>query len=214
MAYILGAREFYGRPFVVSPAVLIPRPETEHLVEAARRRTPSDAPLIAEIGTGSGCVAVTLALEIPGARVVATDSSPEALEVARENSERHAVEDRVELRQGRDLDPLQDLQGCVDLLVSNPPYVSQAEFEGLERQVREWEPREALVAGPTGLEFLGRLTGPAAMLLGEGGWLLLEVGNGQAAPAREILEGFDVEVERDLAGIERVIHARKRGSPE
>lgn len=148
VAYLIGEREFYGRAFTVTPAVLIPRPDTETLVEAALRH---GARRIADIGTGSGCIAVTMAAELPDAHVVATDVSPEALDVARGNAARHGVDDRIEFVQGAWTQPLRDM-APFDMLLSNPPYVTEAELAELAVDVRNYEPHGALVAGEDGME--------------------------------------------------------------
>lgn len=209
--YILGEAEFYGLTFKVTPAVLIPRPETEHLVEETLRRVGRDARArICDVGTGSGAIAVALAKYLPQALVTAVDLSDAALAVARENAERHGVAERV-----RFVDS--DLLGAVaderfDVVVANPPYV--AEGEELETQVRAWEPHAALFAGKTGLDVYEKLIPQAWAGLVPGGWLLLEIGHGQ----REALAGLlgawdDVEFVADLQGIPRVAIAR-RGSGE
>lgn len=207
--YIVGEQEFFGLAMRVTPAVLIPRPETEHLVEALLERVPRDAALrIADVGTGSGAIAVALARSLPQAEVTALDISLDALEVARENAERHGVSARVRCVES-------DLVGAVrgerfDVMVSNPPYV--AETEVLEAQVRDYEPRGALYAGPTGLEVYERLIPEAREALTAGGWLLMEMGQGQRERMAELLAGWEaVEFVADLQGIARVAIARRRG---
>lgn len=221
--YILGEQEFYGLALRVTPAVLIPRPETEHLVEALLERVAPDATVrICDVGTGSGAIAVALAHRLPQAEVTALDLSAEALLVARENAERHGVAGRVRLLQS---DLLAAVRGeKFEAVVSNPPYI--AEGEVLEAQVREYEPREALYAGPTGLEVYRRLIPEARTALGPGGWLLLEIGQGQREALAELLSprqrnvgpagerGADwegVEFVEDLQGIPRVAIARRCG---
>lgn len=211
IAYLLGEREFWGRSFRVGREVLVPRPETEGLVEAALRLAGCGDITIADVGTGSGCIAVTLALELEGASIVATDRSPEALRLARCNAARHGVAGRIDFRSGEDLAPLVHLSGRLDMLVSNPPYVAEGEWPGLAEEIRAWEPRSALIAGPTGLEVLERICDGASRVLRPGGSLLLEVGEGQAAAVRRRLAGWRTAVERDLAGIERIVLAASPG---
>lgn len=214
VAYLMGFREFWSRAFEVSPGVLVPRPETEGLVEAALSLDLGASPRIVEVGAGSGCVSVSLALERAAARVTATEVSEAALSIARRNAARHLVDDRVEIRKGSGLAPVEDLAGGVDLVVSNPPYVSEREWEALEPEVREWEPREALVPGPTGLEMLEQLCGEAPRVLRPDGWLLLEVGAGQAGAVLALLEDhWMAEVRKDLAGIDRIVVAQWTASP-
>ena len=208
--YILGKQEFFGLAMRVTPAVLIPRPETEHLVEALLQRVPKDAPLrICDVGTGSGAIAVALAHALPGAQITALDCSAAALDVARQNAVRHSVADRLRIAES-------DLLGAVrrerfDAVVSNPPYVALSEV--VEPQVREYEPSEALYAGPTGLEVYWRLVPEADEVLVPGGWLLLEIGHGQREALSELLAEWDgVEFVDDLAGIPRVAIARRRVS--
>ncbi|MGC2621377.1 MAG: peptide chain release factor N(5)-glutamine methyltransferase [Acidobacteriaceae bacterium] len=211
--YILGEQEFYGFAMRVTADVLIPRPETEHLVEALITRVPRGAAVqIADVGTGSGAIAVALAHALPLARVTGLDISAAALDVARGNAERHGVADR-DGAQGRVRFLESDLLSAVRgerffAVVSNPPYV--AEGEALEAQVREYEPRGALVAGPTGLEVYERLIPQAWQALVPQGWLLLEMGQGQRDAVARLLEDWDeVEFAADLQGIPRVAIARR-----
>lgn len=210
VAYITGQREFWSQTLEVGPAVLVPRPETELLVELALKRCGEErAPVLADVGTGSGAIAVALASELPGATVYALDCSAEALEVARRNAERHGVE--VTLLQGDLLEPLADA-GPLDLVVSNPPYVTTAEMEDLPRHVREFEPRGALHAGADGLDIYRRLVPAALDALAPGGHLLLEIGCTQGEAVSGLLEeaGFqEVAVHQDLAGLDRVVTGRK-----
>jgi release factor glutamine methyltransferase len=210
-AYIVGAREFYGRTFRVGPGVLIPRPETEHLVDRAieiGRATP-DRPLrIADLGTGSGCIAITLALELPGATVLAVDASGAAVLCARENALGLAA--TLEVVEGDGLAALAEA-GRFDLVVSNPPYVSRDERASLAPEVREHEPDIALFAPAGDTDFWVRtLLERARDWLAPGGTLLVELGLGQAARVRPIAErlGWKVAFHRDLAGIERLLEAR------
>ena len=214
VAYLVGSREFFSLPFAVSPAVLVPRPETEGLVvRVLDLCKPLDAPRIIDVGTGSGAIAVTLAKHLPRARLVASDVSPAALAVARENARRHGVADRIEFLEG---DLLADPRaaGPWDVVVSNPPYVRDDEFEALPRDVRLHEPRGALVAGPTGVELIARLAGEAAGRLASGGWLVVEIGPGVVAAAEAALaavRGLEpAPTLKDLAGLPRVAQARRR----
>lgn len=203
VAYLTGEREFWSRPFRVTPEVLIPRPETELLVRCAADLAPRR---VAEIGTGSGAVAAALACELPEAEITAVDCSEGALAVAAENLERLGVADRVTLVAGNCTEPL---SGTYDALVSNPPYIPSDVLEGLEPEVRH-EPRLALDGGSDGLDLLRRLAASAPALV-PGGWLLLEIGCGQAEAVAGLLNdagAMEVAAEKDLAGIERVLRAR------
>lgn len=199
--YITGRQEFYGRDFRVTPDVLIPRPETEHLIEAA---LPKARGTVLDIGAGSGAIAVTLALET-GAHVVATDISSAALQVALVNTRYlEAPVSFVACDLGQALS-----DSSFDLIVSNPPYVPEGDT--LQREVGEHEPRIALYAGPDGLAIYRRLIPEAARLLKPGGWLMMELGYGLSGDVRAMLNGWDeVETIDDLAGIARVIRARRR----
>ncbi|MGC2301606.1 MAG: peptide chain release factor N(5)-glutamine methyltransferase [Acidobacteriaceae bacterium] len=206
--YILGETEFYGLTLRVTPDVLIPRPETEHLVEATLARVAQDRPVrICDVGTGSGAIAVALAHALPLAEVTAVDLSAAALAVAGENAERHGVAGRVRLVES---DLLRAVGGeKLEVVVSNPPYV--AEGEVLEAQVGEYEPRVALFAGATGLEVYRRLIPEAWVALAPDGWLLMEIGHGQRAGLAELLRDWDgVEFVADLQGIPRVAIAQRR----
>lgn len=207
VAYITGVQEFWNRDFAVSPAVLIPRPETELIIEEARSCVFG---LAADIGTGSGCLAITLAAEAPRARFVATDISSAALGVAQANAERLKVADRIEFRETRYLD---GVPGPFDLIVSNPPYVTDAEYESLAPEVH-FEPRTALASGPAGLDGIRGVLSAAASHLAPGGLLLMEIGHGHAdavgqliplAPALEL-----IRISPDLQGIPRVAVAKHR----
>jgi len=205
--YILGEQEFFGLTFRVTRDVLIPRPETEHLVEAVLSRVDRNAPLrIADVGTGSGAVAVALACALPNARLVASDISPAALEVAQGNAERHGVARRMEFLES-DLLTAAAAQSF-DLIVSNPPYVPEDEL--LERQVRDFEPASALYAGQGGLDVYRRLVPQALAALKPGGWLLMEIGHGQRNALTGMLTSWeDVSFVDDLQGIPRVACARR-----
>jgi release factor glutamine methyltransferase len=208
VAYLTGEREFWGRSFHVDRRVLVPRPETEHLVEAALAAPLPAAPRILDVGTGSGCLAVTLALELPGARVVACDVSPAALAVAAANVRRHGA--RVALVAADLWAPL-DL-AAFDLVVSNPPYVDPAAAAGLSPEVVDHEPAQALFAAESGRRELRRLVSGAAAGLAPGALLLLEVGHDQATIVGEhaTASGLHLEgVTRDYAGIPRVVRLRR-----
>jgi release factor glutamine methyltransferase len=211
-AYILGEREFWSIPLTVGPGVLIPRPETELLVEIVLDLAPAGEESIADIGTGSGAVAVALAKELPGALIVATDISPRALLLARRNALRHGA-GNIEFRRGDLLAPLRRYRrdGGFDILVSNPPYVSEADWRRLEPEVRDFEPKAALVAGKTGLEIIARLAAGAPEFLKPGGRLIFEIGRGQARAARALLKKpwTDVVIRKDLRGIPRAVVARR-----
>ena len=202
--YITRRQEFFGREFAVSPAVLIPRPETEHVVERAARVAPG-ARRVLDIGTGSGALAVTLALEAPRQLAVATDISPAALRVARENARRLGA--RVQFV-CTDFDA--GLRGPFDLIVSNPPYIPEAEIPHLQHEVRDWEPRLALDGGKDGAAPYRRIIPGAGRLLAPGGWLVLEIGFQIESAVRAAFGAAwqDIETAYDLAGLPRVISAR------
>ncbi len=207
--HLRGSQEFFGRDFLVTPDVLIPRPETEHLVEEVLRMyTDRSAPLkIADVGTGSGILAITLALEYPQSLVAALDISPEALAVTQDNAARLGAADRMRILQS---DLLAAVAGeTFDLIVSNPPYIPLAEKDTLHAQVREYEPHRALFGGEDGHDVLRRLIPQAADTLNPGGWLLLETA-GRSEIADELLRDWEnVHWVRDLQGIERVAVAQK-----
>jgi release factor glutamine methyltransferase len=210
IAYLLGEKEFFGRGFAVDRRVLIPRPETEHLVEIALGLDLPDRARVLDIGTGSGCIAISVAAERRNWQVVATDVSLAALAVARVNARRHRVESRVHLLAA-------DLVGGIDLssfdvVLGNPPYVEEEIVPFLSRDVRDFEPRVALTAGPEGLEAIRTLLG-AAVGLRPGAWLAFEFGFGQGDAIAELARAsgtFDrIELRRDLAGIERDVLLRR-----
>jgi release factor glutamine methyltransferase len=216
LQYILGTQEFCGLEFHVSPAVLIPRPETEVLLQEALRAVDlnKDSVLV-DVGTGSGCVAVTLATILPRARMFAVDHSPEALATAKANAERLTVAGRIEFIEGDLLSPLRDrgLTGQVDVIVSNPPYIAESEWAGLQPEVRDFEPRSALVSGPTGTEFHERLLRESKEYLVPGGTLVMEIGQGQRPTVQKMAEqigGYTpVEITKDGGGIERIVIVRR-----
>jgi release factor glutamine methyltransferase len=207
--YITGHQEFWGMDFVVSPAVLIPRPETEHVIETvlplARALT---TPRIADVGTGSGCIALALAKELPRAEIHATDTSPGALEIALANATRHQLQSRIYFHQ---LDLLQGLgRNHFDLVVSNPPYVGESEEDQVQLEVRKFEPRHAIFAGLTGLETIQRLIPQAHDALKPGGWLVFEISGTIAEGVKDLLHTWgEVRVTEDLQKIPRVATAQK-----
>jgi release factor glutamine methyltransferase len=205
--YLTGTQEFFGLLFEVSPDVLIPRPETEHLVEAVLDRFARDAnPRIVDVGTGSGAIAVAIAHALPRSQVTAVDLYPSALEIARGNAVRHGVIDHVTLLQSDLLAAAGNTE--FDVVVSNPPYI--ANEEPLEPQVANYEPGSALYAGPTGLEIYERLIPQARKVLKPAGWLMMEIGYGQEAALRALLRGWrETSFIPDLQGIPRVVQAQK-----
>jgi release factor glutamine methyltransferase len=210
LAYILGHKEFFGLDMEVAPSVLIPRPETEILVETIISHFRSSRLDIADIGTGSGAIAIAIAASIPGANVFATEISPEALKVAGRNIANHQLESRVTLIEGDLLEPLKEFGCKFDAIVSNPPYIPSADIELLEPEVAVHESRTALDGGPDGLDAYRRLLPEALSLLRENGFVEVEVGIRKAGDVKEIAlsAGYrDVEIIRDLAAIERVVVA-------
>src|SRR2546425_1252530 len=218
--YITGHQEFWGMDFVVTPAVLIPRPETERVVESVLRliREPGEDarptlqtfsfPRIVDIGTGSGCIALAFAKELPPAEIHATDISAAALEIARANAARHQLESRTHFHK---TDLLQGLDSnAFDFVVSNPPYVGESEEDQVQLEVRKFEPRDAVFAGPTGLEVIERLIPQAHAALKPGGWLVMEISGTIANGVKRLLEGWNqVQITNDLQGIPRVASAQK-----
>lgn len=232
--YIIGEQEFWGLPFKVNRDVLIPRPETELIVEEAIKTVNSEqwpmgsknirdnssltthhSPLILDLCTGSGCIAVTLAKEIPGSMVFAFDISEKALNVARENAERHDVAGRITFLQGDMFEPLNGLNIKADIIVSNPPYISKKMMAGLEPEVKDYEPVTALYGGDDGLDFYRRIISESSAYLIQGGYLILEMGYGQAEKIKKLIKQNNVfehiDIKKDLAGIDRVIKAQRKG---
>lgn len=206
MAYIRGTQEFYGREFLVGPGVLIPRPETELLIDEVKaaalgRRTPR----IADVGTGSGCLAVTVALELPSAAVIATDISAEALTIARGNAAAHEVGPRITFVA---TSYLSGIAGAFDVIVANPPYIRDGDGPDLAPEVRDHEPSEALFGGGDGLRDIKAIAQAATTALKPGGVLIMEIGLGQAKAVTAVLTaaglGADLTLRRDLQGIARV----------
>ncbi len=211
--YITGHQEFWGMDLIVTPAVLIPRPETEHVIETVldgvgRVPTPASLLHIADVGTGSGCIALALAKELPQAEIHATDISSAALEVARANAARHQLESRIQFRETDLLAGVQD--NSFDFIVSNPPYVGESEVDQVQLEVRKFEPRNAVFAGPTGVEVIARLIPQAHAALKPGGWLVMEIGGSLADEVTALLNSWqNVAIRPDLQSIPRVVRAQK-----
>jgi release factor glutamine methyltransferase len=226
--YITGHQEFWGMDFIVTPAVLIPRPETEHVIEAVlllasgggRRASDSGFQTsdlgpwasgqlrIADVGTGSGCIALALAKEFPHAEIHATDISAAALEIARANAARLQFENRVQFHQADLLAGFED--EWFDFVVSNPPYVGEMEEDQVQFEVRKFEPRNAVFGGPRGTEVITRLIPQAHAALRPGGWLVMEISGTVAESVQRLLDGWDeVRIVPDLQSIPRVAQARK-----
>jgi release factor glutamine methyltransferase len=216
--YITGHQEFWGLDLSVSSAVLIPRPETEHVVEAvlqranaaiAKNRRAQPPIQIIDVGTGSGAIALALAKELLAAEIHATDISLEALEVARTNAARLELASRIEFHQADLLHGLPP--SSFDFVVSNPPYVGESEEDSVQLEVRKFEPHNAVFSGPTGLEVIERLIPQAHDTLKPEGWLIFEISGSIADRVRTLLNGWDaVEIKNDLQGIARVALAKKR----
>jgi release factor glutamine methyltransferase len=207
--YITGHQEFWGMDLVVSPAVLIPRPETEHVIETVlplARKIPK--PKIVDVGTGSGAIALALARELPSAKIHATEISTAALEIAQANAARHLLESRIQFHE---TDLLAGLDvNSFDLVVSNPPYVGESEADQVQLEVRKFEPQNAVFAGPTGLEVIKRLLPEAEAVLKPEGWLVIEISGTIVEGVRGLLTGWsDVRIINDLQGIPRVAAAQK-----
>ena len=218
LQYILGTQEFCGLDFDVNQAVLIPRPETELLVEYVAQRIPVERQAtIVDVCTGSGCIAVAIARLRPRAQVIATDLSDPSLDVARQNATRHAVGKRITWLEGDLLGPLakQGLEGRIDIIVSNPPYIAEADWAMLQPEVRLFEPRGALVAGPQGTELHERLLQEGVRYLSPGGALIMEIGAGQARAMHRIAEAIPGyrfhRLVYDAAGLERVVIVERVG---
>ena len=233
--YITGHQEFWGMDLIVSPAVLIPRPETEHVIEAVLEilntdlrhstlelrsvatglrveaqgsRSEVQGLRLADVGTGSGAIALALAKELSWAEIHATDISPAALEIARANAARHQLENRIHFRQADLLEGFD--HESFDLIVSNPPYVGESEEDQVQLEVRKFEPRNAVFAGPIGTEVIARLIPEAHDALKPGGWLVMEMSGTIAEPVKDLLRAWDnVQVTLDLQSISRVIRAQK-----
>jgi release factor glutamine methyltransferase len=217
LAYIIGQREFYGRPFEVGQGVLIPRPETETLVDTCLEEIPKDAPArIIEVGFGSGCVAITIALQRPQCRIFATDISAKAMTFGQKNCARHRVADRVTLIPGDALTPFRSgeefsiLPERFDGLVSNPPYVRDDEWSGLQPEVGQHEPKEALTAGTDGLDVVRKIVSDAQNILRPGAFIAMELDPSQCQIVIELLHesGFEQgRIRKDLSGCDRIVQA-------
>ncbi len=211
--YITGHQEFWGMDLIVSPAVLIPRPETEHVIETvldcvARLPSPAGPPRITDVGTGSGCIALALAKELPDAEIHATDISSAALEVARVNAARHQLETRIHFLEADLLAGFEN--NSFDFIVSNPPYVGESEADQVQLEVRKFEPRNAVFAGHTGVEVIARLIPQAHAALKPGGWLVMEISGTIAEDVKGLLQDWnDFAIRPDLQSIPRVVQARK-----
>jgi len=217
--YITGHQEFWGMDLIVTPAVLIPRPETEHLIEAvlllsaARQASnlgpqPSTRLRIADVGTGSGCIALALAKELPDAEIHATDISAAALEIASANAARYQLEELIQFRQTDLLTRFES--NSFDFVVSNPPYVGESEEDQVQLEVRKFEPRNAVFGGTSGTEVIARLIPQAQGVLRPGGWLIMEISGTIVSAVRQLLESWDdVRILPDLQSIPRVAQARK-----
>lgn len=214
--YITGHQEFWGLDLIVTPAVLIPRPETEHIVEvvteiacAADYKGKSGRPKLVDVGTGSGAIAIALAKELPNANLFATDVSTEALEVARANAARLQLGSRIQFERSDVLDSV-SRDGSFDFVVSNPPYVALSEADKVQDVVKKFEPRQAVFAGEHGLDVIRRLIPQAHEALRPGGYLVMEIGYSMSEAIMGIMEGFEgVHAVPDLAGIPRVVVGRK-----
>lgn len=211
LQYITGHQEFWGLDLLVTPSVLIPRPETEHSVEAALELLRDiDSPRIVDVGTGSGCIALALASELPKAKIDAADISTDALMIARRNAQRLGLGDRIEFAQSDLLGKYLDLGPKYDMVVSNPPYVGESEADKLQIEVRQHEPHCALFGGEQGLDIYHRLIPQARQVLKPDRWLVMEIGFSQEQAIHQILRDWrDVRSAPDLHGIPRVVIARK-----
>ena len=218
LQYITGHQEFFGLDFEVISDVLIPRPETELLVETALRLVSNReaAPIICDVGTGSGCIAVTLLHELPHAQGMAIDISPAAIEVAKRNASRHSVSERLEFVVSDCFAALNRKDPLFDLVVSNPPYIAVGELEGLQREVRDYEPHLALEAGADGLSIIRRLLGDAGAYLKPGGHFLFEIGFDQREAVDSLIGPLVsrgvwrlLDVYLDLQGIPRTVALHK-----
>ncbi len=217
LQYITGRQEFWGLPFKVTPDVLIPRPETEFVIEATLKAVSmAMSPIIIDLCTGSGCIAISLAKELLTAQVFATDRSEQALEIARENARMNQVVDRIRFLAGDLFVPFMELNlhGKIDVIAANPPYIRAGDLAALQPEVRDFEPEMALIAGPLGTEIGAAIIQQAPAFLKQGGTLIMEMGMGQTAALSAIVQDTGayktLEIVRDLAGIERIIVARKR----
>ena len=213
VAYITGTKEFWSLELKVTPDVLIPRPETEHLVETAKELLETQkitAPTVIDVGTGSGAVLLALAKEFPEGHFIGIEISEPAAEVARKNASALGLDDRIEIRRGSWLQPVIELKGEIDLIVSNPPYIPEAELDTLPPEVARYEPHKALYGGPDGLEPYRILVKEAAELLRETGYLVCEIHSDLGPETSAIFETafYDISLRSDLAGLDRVLFGR------
>ena len=210
LAYLTGVKEFWSIPFEVTPSVLVPRPETEVLVEKVLELASRDNDAILDVGTGSGCIAVALAKELPRAHIQAVDISEWALRVARRNASRHKAR-RIQFHRSDLFSAFRGTGVRFDFIVSNPPYIPRGEWDGLPPEVRDFEPRRALLSGASGLEMIERLVKRARTYLRPGGYLIFEIGDGQRDKVLSLFgkRWTEIETAWDLAGIPRVITARR-----
>lgn len=218
LQYILGTQEFCGLEFEVNPSVLIPRPETELLVQEVIRRLPQGVrPLVVDVGTGSGCVAVTFARAVPHAKILATDLSSAALETAKRNARRHGLDTTISWLEGDLLTPLagSNFESTVTAILANPPYIRESDWCALQPEVSRYEPRMALVAGTRGTEVHERLLDAAGSYLARGGILAMEIGQGQSADICAKIETMPaytrVEIVPDDSGIDRIVIVERAG---
>jgi release factor glutamine methyltransferase len=210
--YITGHQEFWGLDLIVSPVVLIPRPETEHVVETVlelvQQRDPEDKLRLIDVGTGSGCIALALASELPGADIHASDISDEALEIARINAARLRLDHQIQFRRSDLLSVYAGEQ--FDFVVCNPPYVGESEADKVQKQVREFEPKMAVFSGQEGMDIYQLLIPQARAVLNPGGWLIMEIGFSTEEKVKALLTDWaEVQTTADLQGIPRVVAARK-----
>jgi release factor glutamine methyltransferase len=213
IAYITNNQPFMSLDFYVDRNVLIPRPETELLVEqvvscSSERNRGASCQLLVDLGTGSGCIAISLAKFLPTVKVIGTDSSPEALAIAQKNAETHNVTERCEFRQGDLFEPIQEK---IDLIVSNPPYIPSKEIDGLMTDVKDWEPRTALDGGPDGLDYIRKIIAEAPNHLSPNGTLFMEIGFDQGERVKKLAEEagkyVEVKIIKDLNGKDRILKA-------
>ena len=215
LQYLTGHQEFFGLDFEVTRDVLIPRPETELLIETSLKLFAGSAsPFICDVGTGSGCIAITLLAELPQTRAIAIDISPGALAVAQRNATRHLLTNRVEFVLSDCFAALNRRELSFDLIVANPPYVEEGAMAGLQREVRDFEPRLALAAGPDGLAIIRRLLLEATAFLKTGGHFLFEIGFNQRAAVAQLIDPKVwklMDIHKDLQGIPRTVALQKLG---
>ena len=214
LQYITGVQDFYGREFHVTPDVLIPRPETELLVEAVLESVEKDASFVfCDVGTGSGCIAVTLLCELPNTNAIAVDKSPAALEIAKLNASKHSVANRASFLVSDCFDSLFSKSSQIFLIVSNPPYVAETALADLQREVRDHEPRMALTPGGGGLSIIRRLLHEAPAFLSPGGQMFMEIGFDQAEAVKDLVDSevWNLrEIRPDLQRIPRIVILQKK----